>query len=175
MTATSNLTHEQRSLQRVRRLASSEASLGSRIFYTALLVFSLSAGILLLTLWLTEPEPLPTRTKIGFLFCLAAAFSWAAFAGWTLSNRRRMFARQKVVASALALVFTSLFLVGGVTISLMRGRGDQAALLGVTGGTMVACAALLHAQARTIRRLLLEQKERLDGPAEGSSSGNAQR
>jgi hypothetical protein len=149
------------SLEAVRALARNELSFKARVGYVALLLSATIMSVLIVSLWLTEPA-LPPRTRLAFGLMTIIGVSWAALASWALGARRPLFARDRVIAGRMAVVFTSLFIFGTV-IAFARGGG--AAALGAlgTGIVMLAFAGMALRSARrrfaalTARRVELER------------------
>ncbi|MEF9881093.1 hypothetical protein [Streptomyces sp. P9-A4] len=92
--------------------------------------------------------------------------AWAAFAGWVLSRRRPLFARDRVLGARLALVVTAVTGVAGVAVAAVRGNTAGTLAVASAGAALVAAAALFLVRAKSRRRELLELRDTL---REGSS------
>jgi hypothetical protein len=88
-----------------------EPSLGFRLGHTALLVAAGSVAALTAPLWLTEPS-LPLRTHSAFGAIVIVGASWAAYAGWALTNGRGRPANHRGLALWLAAASSALLLLG---------------------------------------------------------------
>jgi hypothetical protein len=143
-----------------RRLAS-ELSLGSRVRTTLLLLSALAVAAVVGSLWLTEPD-LPLRTRVAFAAIVAIALSWAAVFAWTLTRRKVLLARHRLVTSRLAVLWSGVFTAGAallaVTVPALRPTALAAAALGVL---MTAVAAVLWRRAASRYRSLEERVRRL--------------
>lgn len=149
-----------------RRIAEAELSLWPRIAHGALLTVALAMTVVVAALWLTEPDlPLRTRTALAVLAGIGAI--WTGYAAWVLTQRRVLFARQRVVAGGLALVFTSLFTVGAFAMGIAADAPAGFAAGGLGLG-LVAVSALLLARDRRRLSALLERKRALETLRAGS-------
>jgi hypothetical protein len=144
------------------RLLDAELSRSSRFRHVALLLVSLTMAIVVASLWLTEPA-LPTRTQAAFGLMIVIGLSWAAFAVWVLIARRTLLGRDSIVAGRMAVSFTTMFIVGALTLGYMNGGTAPYAAAAMGLGLLAAAVALLvRAQRRvtalTTRREALERE-----------------
>jgi len=147
-------------LEAARQIAEAELSMPSRVAHGALLAAALTMTMVIVSLWLTEPDlPLRTRAAFGVLTMIGA--SWSGYAAWVLTQRRVLFAWQRVVAGWLALTFTSVFTIGafGIGIAANAPAGFAAGALGLV---LVTAAALLLLRARRRLAALVERKRQLE-------------
>lgn len=130
----------------VGRIADAELSPASRIAHGLLLAAALAMTVVIVSLWLTEPALSP-RTSFAFAVLAAIGASWTGYAIWVLTQRRVLYARQRVVAGWLALAFTSIFTLGAFAIGIAAHipAGFAAGGLGLM---LMAAAALLLLRAR---------------------------
>ena len=150
--------------EEVRKSLAGELSTRSRLAYTFLLLVDLTGAAALGSLWLTEPA-LPVRTQVAFALLLAFALTWSGFLFWTLTRRKVLLARHRVLAGRLAVLFCSLFTLGALALGLtqpdQRATGLSAAGMGAFL-LLVAVALLISAQRRfgelTARRRELERE-----------------
>lgn len=143
-----------------RRIAEAELSLRSRIAHGMLLAAALAMTVIVSALWLTEPDlPLRTRSALAVLAVIGAA--WTGYAAWVLTERRVLFARQRVVAGWLALLFTSVFTTGALAVGITA-NSPAGFAAGVLGLGMVAVSALLLARARRRLAVLLDRRRALE-------------
>lgn len=150
-----------------RQIAEAELSLWPRIAHGALLAVALAMTVVVAALWLTEPD-LPLRTRMALAVLAVIGAIWTGYAAWVLTQRRVLFARQRVVAGWLSLVFTSLFTVSafGMGIAADAAAGFAAGGLGLG---LVAVSALLLARDRRRFSALLERRRALEALRAGSS------
>jgi hypothetical protein len=147
----------------IRRLLATELSLASRLGYTALLLVSIAGAGITGALLLTEPG-LPARTQIALAILVGIAVSWAVFATWVLTRRRVLLAGPRVVASRMAVVFTTVFTLGAWALGQWGGTGRTWYSAVAVGLAMLAVAAVLLVQARrrfddlSRRRVALERQ-----------------
>ncbi|GAA0504196.1 hypothetical protein Ade02nite_28180 [Paractinoplanes deccanensis] len=132
-------------------------SLRRRVSSVAAGLAGLTGSSLIALLWATEPV-LPARTHVAFGVLVAIGLAWAGFAGWAVTRRTPLFARDRVVAAWLGVAAWLLFTAGGLAIALGRHRLSPW-LIVVIAVLGVAAAGNLHAarraRARLLRRALL--------------------
>ena len=150
-------------VESLRRLADAELSLPTRIGHGLLLLAALGMTVAILSLWLTEAA-LPARTQAAFGVMVPIGTAWVVYAGWVLARRRVLFARHRVVAGRMALLFATIFTAGALALGIATGSpaGFLAAALGM--GMVVAAYALLAAARRRVAALA-RRLELLEGRA----------
>ncbi|MEU8242682.1 hypothetical protein AB0C07_30880 [Actinoplanes missouriensis] len=124
----------------------------------ALVLVGLAGGCgaaLLLLLWLTEPGPLPLRTRLAFGGLVVVGVSWAAYAIGTLT-RMPMFAADRVIAAWLALIFTTGTAAASLAVAIAR-PGPVAVAATATALLTVSAAAALLRRARAHRAALRDR------------------
>lgn len=136
-----------------------EVSLRSRMRHVAVGLAGGCGSALVAVLWATEPQPLPARTQAAFGALIAVGLAWGAFAGWALSRRRPLFARDRVLGARLALVVTTATSVAGVTLAAVRGTAAGALGFSLAGAALVTTAGLLLARAQSRHRELLRLRD----------------
>jgi hypothetical protein len=153
---------EARSLQKVQALAGAELSLKARLGYAGLLLVSAVMTTVVVSVWLTEPS-LPRRTQISFGVLSVIGASWIILSLWALGTRRGLFARDRVIAGGMAVVFTSLFVAGSLVATAIASSPAAFTALGM-GIAMLVVAITLLAGARrrfaalAARRVQLERE-----------------
>ncbi|MFM9442368.1 transmembrane transport protein [Streptomyces acidiscabies] len=148
------------------RALAAEVSLRSRMRHVALGLAGGCGAALVTVLWVTEPHPLPARTQAAFAALIAVDLAWAAFAGWVLSRRRPLFARDRVLGARLALAVSVGTCAAGTALAATRGTLAETLATALTGGVLIAAAGLLLARAHARRRTLLRLRDTLrDGTA----------
>lgn len=150
-------------VERVQEIVRRELSTPTRIGYSLMCMFTLTAAGLIGTLWLTERGPLPLRTHIAFGLLVAINLAWSALFGWVVTRRKVLYAMHSVIAGWMAVGFCSLFLLFGLAIGLTRMNTTALVAVGLLGivQLLVAIAMLRHAQRR--RRALLARRDELAG------------
>lgn len=139
----------------VRRAMHKELSTAARVGYTLLLLVGFTGAGLVGSLWLTEPEPLPSATQLAFGLLVIINLSWAGFAAFVLTQRKVLYARHSVIGGWMAVVFCAIFLVFGLTIALLRGNTNANIAIGlVATAQLVVAIALLVRAVRRYRELL---------------------
>lgn len=143
----------------LRRLADAELSLPSRLAYVALLLGALTMTVIVAALWITEPQ-VPRRTAIAFAVLTGIGLSWVAFAARVLTHKRILLARHRIVAGRLAVVFSAVFVLGALTVSLASGRPEGFAAAGL-GLVMTGVAVLMLVRAHRAFARLVERRDAL--------------
>ncbi|HEY3472276.1 MAG TPA: hypothetical protein VGL47_44570 [Amycolatopsis sp.] len=143
------------------RALAAEVSLRSRMRHVAVGLAGASGAAVLTVLWVTEPHPLPAGTQAAFAVLIAVGLAWAAFAGWVLSRRRPLFARDRVLGARLALAVSVGTCVAGTALAAARGTTAETLATALTGGVLVMAAGLLLARAHARRRALLRLRDTL--------------
>jgi hypothetical protein len=159
-------------LEEVRKSLAGELSTRSRLLYTLLLLVDLTMAAALASVWLTEPS-LPVRTHIAFGLLLVFALTWSGFLLWTLTRRKVLLVRHRVLAGRLAVLFCSLFTVGALTLGLSQ--PDQRAVglsMAGMGGFLVLVAVVLLISAQRRYRELTARRRHLERELEGGSGSS---
>lgn len=143
------------------RALAAEVSLRSRMRHVAVGLAGGCGAALLTVLWVTEPHPLPARTQAAFAALIAVGLAWAAFAGWVLTRRRPLFARDRVLGARLALAVSLATGAAGTAVAAARGTTAELLATALTGGVLVAAAGLLLARAHARRAALLRLRDTL--------------
>lgn len=138
-----------------------ELSTRARVVLTLLLLVDLAVGIVVLSLWLTEPS-LPLRTQVAFGLLLAGAAAWAIYFGWTLSRRKVLLARQRVITGWIAFSFTGLLTLGCVVLAITQPSARNLAFTAAAmGATFCVGAGLLLQRAHAGYQELVDRREAL--------------
>ena len=109
---------------------------------------------------MTEPE-LPRRASIAFAVMTAIGLSWMGFAVWVLTHKRIPLGRQRIVASRMALVFSSVFVAGALLVGYETGRSAALTAAGM-GMVMVLVALAMLILARRAFAHLAKRREALE-------------
>ena len=144
----------------LRRLTILELSLPARMGYIALLLAASTMTAIVSALLLTEPG-LPLRTSIALAVMAAIGLSWMGFAVWVLSHKRILLGRQRIVASRLAVAFSSVFVVGALLIGYATARSSALAAAGL-GVLMLSVALSMLIRARRAFAQLSKRREALE-------------
>jgi hypothetical protein len=146
----------------LRRLTALELSFPARLGYLALLLAAATMTTVVTALLLTEPA-LPGRTSAALAVLAAIGLTWMAFAAWTLTHKRILLGRHRLVAGRLAVTFSTVFVTGAAVIGYVTASASAFAAAGL-GVVMLAVALLLLIRARrsfahlSARRLDLERQ-----------------
>jgi hypothetical protein len=130
----------------LRQLTVLELSLPSRLRYVCLLLAAATMTAIVTALLVTEPA-LPTRAAIALGVLAVIGLSWVVFAAWVLTRRRVLLGRHRLVAGRLAVVFSSVFVMGALAVGFVTASAPPfaAAALGVV---MLAIAVAMLVRAR---------------------------
>ena len=150
------------SLEEVRRSLAGELSTRSRVAYTVLLLVDLATVAAVASLWLTEPG-LPVRTQIAFGLLVAFALIWSGFGFWTLTRRKVMLARHRVLSGRLAVTFCSIFTLGALALGLFEPDQRQTGLaMAGMGGVLLLVAIMILVPAQRRYRELMARRVELE-------------
>ncbi|MFE6286460.1 transmembrane transport protein [Streptomyces sp. NPDC057877] len=147
--------------EELERALAAEVSLGSRMRQVAVGLAGGCAAALIAVLWATEPRPLPVRTQVAFAGLIAVGLAWAVLAGWVLSRRRPLFARDRVLGARLALAASVVTGVAGTALAAARGTAPEALTVALAGVALVVAAGLALARARSRQRGLARLRDAL--------------
>lgn len=132
----------------IRSRMDEELSRGSRAGYIVLLIIDLLAGVVIASLWMTEPE-LPVRTHLAFGAMLAISLVWAGFYLRVLSRRGPFLVSHRIAGARIAVICTAVFTAAALLLAAMdsevRGTALTASAL---GGVLVCVAAILLTRAK---------------------------
>ena len=123
------------------RLLDGHLSLHKTAGLLALGMVGLAEFVLLVVLLVTEPEPLPMTTSIALGSVALAGLAWAIFAGWRLATRQVLLFRDRVVAAAMATLFTTSTAFGATAITFSRSDYTVAGAVGLGGAGLVAATS----------------------------------
>ncbi|MEU9337317.1 transmembrane transport protein [Streptomyces sp. NPDC048290] len=147
--------------ERLERALAAEVSLRSRLRHVAAGLAGGCGAAVIAMLWATEPNALPTRTRAVFAGLIAVGLVWAVFAGWVLSRRRPLFARDRVLSAGIAVAATVVTALAGVTLAAVRGSTTDVVATAAGGVAVTAAAMLTLVRARRRRRELLRLRDAL--------------
>ncbi|MDN3029583.1 transmembrane transport protein [Streptomyces sp. S.PB5] len=147
--------------EQLERALAAEVSLRSRLRHVAVGLAGGCGAAVIAVLWATEPHALPPRTQAVFAGLIAIGLAWAVFAGWVLSRRRPLFARDRVLSARIALAATVVSALAGVALAAVRGSTADLVATAVGGVVCTAAAMLTLVRARRRRRELLRLREAL--------------
>jgi hypothetical protein len=153
-------THSSPPLLDLPRLLDAELSRTSRFMHVVLLVGALTMTVIVASLWLTEPS-LPMRTQTAFGLVTLIGLSWAAFAIWVLTARRALLARDSIVAARMAVMFTTMFIVGALALGYVNGGTAPYAAVAM-GLALLVAAVVLLVRARRRVAILTTRREALE-------------
>ncbi|WP_432068665.1 transmembrane transport protein [Streptomyces sp. C10-9-1] len=147
--------------EQLERALAAEVSLRSRLRHTAVGLAGGCEAAVIAVLWATESNVLPARTQAAFAGLIAIGLAWAVFAGWVLSRRRPLFARDRVLAARIALAATVVTALAGVALAAVRGSTADLVATAAGGVVFTAAAMLTLVRARRRRRELLRLRDAL--------------
>jgi hypothetical protein len=145
----------------IRRAMHKELSTTARVSYILLLLVGLGSALLIGSLWLTEPRPLPLRTQVAFGMLVAVNLAWATLSAWVLAQRKVLYVQHKIIGAWMAIVFCAAFLLLGMGIAYQRGNTTALIILTMGGIAQLIVAVVLLARARRQRSELLARREEL--------------
>lgn len=140
-----------------------ELSSGQRWWYRVVLLVTTTWVAAILSLWVTEPGPLPPRLHVAFTAVSCVGFGWIAVLLWILTRRRCPTALDRLATSWMATIACCVFLVVSVPTALLRGRPQAALSLGFTGLALLGAALFLLGGAYSLRKRLQRRLAELEG------------
>ncbi|NUS28105.1 MAG: transmembrane transport protein [Streptomyces sp.] len=147
--------------ERLERALAMEVSLRSRLRHVAVGLAGGCGAAMIAVLWATEPHALPARTQAAFAGLIAIGLAWAAFAGWVLTLRRPLFARDRVLSARIALAATVVTALSGVALAAVRGSSADLTATAAGGAVFTAAAMRALVRARHRRHELLQLRDAL--------------
>ncbi|MDH6436830.1 hypothetical protein M2158_005371 [Streptomyces sp. SAI-144] len=147
--------------EQLERMLATEVSLRSRLRHVAVGLAGGCGAAMIAVLWATESNALPTRTQAVFAGLIAIGLAWAVFAGWVLSRRRPLFARDRVLSARIALAATVVTALAGVALAAVRGSTAGLVATAAGGAVFISAAVLALVRARRRRRELLRLRDAL--------------
>lgn len=137
-----------------------EMSTRKRWRYRVLLVVAGAMIAAVVSLWVTEPEPLPTRLHVAFAAMTAVGVGWILVLTWLLVRRHGSTAVDRIATGWMATIACSVSLVLSVSIALIRGNNLAAVSLAILGLGLLGIAVLILRSGYSLRsRLLASLKE----------------
>lgn len=131
-----------------------ELSSSKRWTYRLILGLSLIFVLGLLSMWLTEPEPLPTRLNVAFGSLTLIGTGWIGVLTWILFQKTCPSAIDRIATSWMATFATTLSLLVSVSIAVLRNDYTAAVSLGVLGTALLSIALLCLVRAYSHRKRL---------------------
>lgn len=125
------------------------------------LITGLAGALFVGGLWLTEPGPLPVRTRLAFGLLTAICLAWTAYGTWAVMRRTPLFARDRVIAGRIALAASIATTALTATVVAARGSTLEFALALTVGGATIVAAALVAVRAHAARAALLRREREL--------------
>jgi hypothetical protein len=147
------------SADKVMALVHGELSSARRWFYRGVLVAASIGVAVILSLWMTEPRPLPPQLHVAFAGLTLIGVSWIVVLAWILTRRYCPTALDRIVTGWVATGACTLFLVTAMVIADMRNRVGETKWVAIVGVFLlsVAIGMLWRAYAeRTRLRARLE-------------------
>lgn len=139
-----------------------QLSRSERLRYLTVGLASFAVTAVTGSLWATEAS-LPLRTHLAFAGIVVLGIAWMAVTFYMLTRRRPLYAADRVLATGLAAIATSLVGIATTILAGVRGGALAALAAGVASATFVVVAAVLHLSARRRRASLLARRRELTG------------
>jgi hypothetical protein len=136
-------------------LVHGELSSGKRWVYRVILLAASVGVAALVSLWSTEPEPLPLRLHVAFAALTVIGTGWVGVLTWILTRRNCPTALDRIATAWMATIACSLFLIVSLPIAVARGELPAAASLALMGlgllGSAVVMLRAAYAQRARLR------------------------
>jgi hypothetical protein len=144
----------------VMALIRGELSSGRRWFYRGVLLAASMGVAVIVSLWTTEPRPLPLRLHVAFAALSLIGLSWVGVLSWILSRRYCPTALDRIATGWVATGACTLFLIVAVGIAASRNRVGEALWIAVVGVFLLCVAAGIlwraYAERSRLRAMLAE-------------------
>jgi hypothetical protein len=124
----------------VMALVRGELSSGRQWFYRGMLVAASVGLAVIVSLWTTEPRPLPLRLHVAFAGLSLIGASWIGVLSWILSRKFCPTALDRIVTGWVATGACTLFLVMAVGIAVMRDRVSEVVWVAIPGTFFLSVA-----------------------------------
>jgi hypothetical protein len=151
------------STERVMAMIRGELTSPRRWFYRAVLLAASVGVAAILSLWTTEPGPLPLRLHIAFGALSAIGLSWIGVLTWILWRRRCPTALDRIATGWVATGACTLFLAVAVPIAVVRGDTQSVVWLAALGLSMWGIAVWMLRSAYSLRASLRAKLVELEG------------
>ena len=142
-----------------------ELSPTKRWAYRLILVLTGVVVAALVTLWVTEPDPLPTRLHVAFGAMTCIGLGWIVTLTWILARRNCPTAWDRLATAWMATVACSVSLVVSLAIALVRNETLAAVAVGVTGLVLLGVALRFLGKAYSLRSQLRAKLKELQRTA----------
>lgn len=143
----------------LRHLTTLELSLPSRLRYVALLLVASTMSAIVTALLVTEPR-LPLRTSIALGVMGVIGVTWMAFAAWVLTRKRVLLGSHRIVAGRLAILFSTVFVIGALTVGWTTSTAAPFAAAAM-GGVMLSVAVMMSILAKRRCARLSKRRDEL--------------
>lgn len=133
--------------------------------YSGLIVANVGVVAALLSLWSTEPGPLPLRLHVAFGAMVGIGVAWTATLLWLRTRQTSLLADDRVALARVAVGASLVFVVVGTGIALGRAEAGAAWAVGSAGGSLLVVANVMLVRATRQRALLRALRARLEAGA----------
>jgi hypothetical protein len=156
------------STDEVMALIRGELSSHRRWFYRGVLLAASVGLAAILSLWTTEPRPLPLRLHVAFAGLTLINVAWIGVLSWTLLRRYCPTALDRIATAWVATGACTLFLLMAVSIALVRGQMGEAMWIGVVGFVLFSVALIMLWRAYVERNKLQSRLASLERGRSGN-------
>lgn len=144
-----------------------ELSTGRRWVYRSILLGAGIALAVIVSLWWTEPRPLPLRLHLAFAALSSIAAGWIGVLTWILTRKNCPTAIDRLATAWMATVACGTFLVVALPIALLRGDALTAVVLAVLGSGLLGGALWMLRAAYAFRAELRAKLQQLSAMPRG--------
>ncbi len=155
--------------ERALALVRGELSSGRRWAYRLVLLAASLGVAAILSLWTTEPGPLPLRLHVAFATLTFIGSGWICVLTWVLARRNCPTAFDRVATAWMAAIACLISLAVSVSIAVSRGNMQAALYLGVIGLALLAVALLSLRGVYRFRANLRTKLAELESPTRTAS------
>ena len=144
----------------VMALVRGELSARRRWFYRGVLLAASVGVAVIVSLWTTEPRPLPVRLHVAFAGLAMIGVSWIGVLTWILLRRDCPTALDRIATGWVATGGWTWFIVMSMAIAVSRGRVGEVMWSGVVGVCLLVLALVMlwraYAERARLRARLVE-------------------
>ncbi len=144
-------------------LVRGELSPAKRWSYRVILVLASIGVAAVLSLWMTEPRPLPARLHVAFGVLCSIGLGWVSVLSWILLRRGCPLAIDRLATAWMATTACGLSLIVSVVIAGSRGSLASLATAGFVGAGLLGLAVLFLRRAYLLRATIQQRIQELQG------------
>ena len=148
-------------IESVLALVRGELSPAKRWSYRVILLLASVGVAAILSLWITEPRPLPTRLHVAFGVLCSIGLGWVSVLSWILLQRGCPLAIDRLATAWMATAACGLSLIVSVAIAGSRGSIASLATAAFIGAGLLGLSVYFLCRAYSLRSALQQRIQEL--------------